>query len=143
MTEQEAAAVEVLRNFLAALNRQDLDAATSYFADDCVFETPRGRRPWGRRIHGKEALRVALDRQFARFPDGRYLGDEHWVCGSRGVSKWTLSGTKPDGEPVEFWGCDLWEFGEGKIVTRNSFWKIAPAVRDTADPADPPGRAHS
>jgi ketosteroid isomerase-like protein len=54
MTDDEAtsATEEILRALLSALNRQDLDAVMSFFAEDCVFETPRGRRPWGRLLVG-------------------------------------------------------------------------------------------
>jgi ketosteroid isomerase-like protein len=126
MTDEEPAAPtqETLRSFLIALNRQDLDTAMSFFAEDCVFETPRGRRPWGRRLHGIENVRRALEAQFGRIPDARYVDDEHWVCGSQGASEWTLVGTKPDGEEVEFRGCDLWQFRGDKIVRRSSFWKF-------------------
>jgi ketosteroid isomerase-like protein len=114
---------ETLRAILRALNHRDLDAVMSFFAEDCVFETPRGRRPWGRRLHGIENVRRALDAQFGRIPNARYVEDEHWVCGSHGSSEWTLVGTRPNGEEVEFRGCDLWEFREDKIVRRSSFWK--------------------
>jgi ketosteroid isomerase-like protein len=42
--------VEVLRQVLDGFNRHDLDAIMSCFADDCVFEAPRGPDPWGRRF---------------------------------------------------------------------------------------------
>ena len=126
MTDEEAAfpITEILRSFFTALNHQDLDTVMSFFAEDCVFETPRGRRPWGRRLHGIENVRRALDAQFGRIPDARYVEDEHWVCGSHGSSEWTLVGTKPNGDEVEFRGCDLWEFRGDRIVRRSSYWKI-------------------
>jgi ketosteroid isomerase-like protein len=126
MTDDEAASPseEILHALFIALNRQDLDAVMSFFSEDCVFETPRGRRPWGRRLHGIESVRRAFDAHFGRIPDGRYVDGEHWVCGSRGSSEWTLVGTKPNGDAVEFRGCDLWAFREDKIVRRSSFWKF-------------------
>jgi ketosteroid isomerase-like protein len=113
-----------LRAVYRALNRQDLDAVMSFFADDCVFETPRGRRPWGRRLHGINDVRRAFGAHLGRIPDARYVDAEHRVCGTHGVSEWTLVGTKPNGDAVEFRGCDIWEFREGKIVRRSSFWKV-------------------
>jgi hypothetical protein len=42
-----------------------------------------------------------------------------------GFSEWTLRGTSPSGERVEVCGTDHLEFNdEGKIVRKNSFWKI-------------------
>ena len=80
---------------LTALNRQDLDTAMSFFAEDCVFETPRGRRPWGRRLHGIENVRRALERAVRSHPDARYVDDEHWVCGSQGPRSGPSSGRSP------------------------------------------------
>jgi hypothetical protein len=41
-----------------------------------------------------------------------------------GFSEWTLTGTTPEGERLEVRGTDHLEFGEGKIIKKNSFWKI-------------------
>ena len=45
----------VMKGFLEAFNRHDLDAIMDYFAEDCVFYMPRGARPRGDRSGGKEA----------------------------------------------------------------------------------------
>jgi ketosteroid isomerase-like protein len=50
--------------------------------------------------------------------------DRHWLCGDRGVSEWTLRGTRRTGEAIEVRGCDLLEFVDGKISRKDSFWKI-------------------
>jgi ketosteroid isomerase-like protein len=146
MTDEEAAhpTTEFLQAFLTALNRQDLDEVMTFFAEDCVFETPRGRRPWGRRLHGLEDVRRALDAQFGRIPDARYVEAEHWVCGSHGSSEWTLVGTKPNGEEVEFRGCDLWEFRGDKIVRRSTYWKfLGEQMPGLAAPPGPAGPIYS
>ena len=48
----------------------------------------------------------------------------HWTCGDRGVSEWTIRGSQSTGEPIEVRGCDLFEFTDGKISRKDSFWKI-------------------
>jgi SnoaL-like domain len=60
----------------------------------------------------------------AASPDVYYSNDRHWVCGKMGFSEWTLMGTTPSGEQVEVFGTDHLEFREGKIIRKNSFWKI-------------------
>jgi hypothetical protein len=40
------------------------------------------------------------------------------------VSEWTIRGTRSTGEPIEVRGCDLFEFTDGKISRKDSFWKI-------------------
>ena len=39
--------VEALRQVLDGFNGHDLDAIMSHFAEDCVFDSPRGARPVG------------------------------------------------------------------------------------------------
>ena len=117
--------VELLRQVAAAFNRHDLDAIMAAFSDDCVFESPRGPDPWGTRFAGKSEVRNGLAARFTGIPDVHYGDDEHFACGDRGVSEWTLTGTTTDGERLEVRGCDLWTFdADNKISRKDSFWKI-------------------
>jgi ketosteroid isomerase-like protein len=120
----DAANADVLREVTDAFNRHDLDGIMSFFADDCVLDTPRGPDPWGRRFVGKAEVREGLGARFKGIPDVHYGDDSHFICGNRGVSEWTLTGTTVDGEPIEVRGCDLWTFRDYQIVLKNSFWKI-------------------
>ncbi|HEX6699361.1 MAG TPA: nuclear transport factor 2 family protein [Gaiellaceae bacterium] len=117
--------LEILHEVLDAFNRHDVDAIMSYFAEDCVFESPRGPDAWGRRFVGKEEVRRGLAARFEGIPDVHYGDDDHFACGERGVSEWTISGTTREGERIEARGCDLWSFDDrGKITRKDSFWKI-------------------
>lgn len=120
----ESATRELLKEFLQAFNRHDLDAIMSYFADDCIFYMPRGSAPRGDRYVGKEQVRAGLARRFEGIPDVHYGDDQHWVCGDFGVSEWTLTGTSTLGKTLEVRGVDLLEFDRGKIIRKDSFWKI-------------------
>lgn len=122
MAEQPT--VELLRRFLDAFNRHDLDSIMGYFADDCVFYMPRGTNPRGDRFVGKNQVRAGLARRFEGIPDVHYGNDQHWVCGDVGVSEWTLTGTSVSGQRIEVRGVDLLEFARGKITRKDSFWKI-------------------
>ena len=116
---------DVLRAVLDAFNRHDLDAIMGFFADDAVFESPRGADPWGTRFVGAAAVRAGLAKRFAGIPDVHYGNDDHFLSadGRRGVSEWTLTGTTTDGERIEVRGCDLWTFEDGRIVRKDSYWK--------------------
>ena len=116
--------VELLREFLGAFNRHDLDAIMRYFADDCVFYMPRGAGPRGDRFVGKQEVRAGLARRFEGIPDVHYGEDRHWVGGDFGVSEWTITGTSVAGKRLEVRGVDLLEFVDGKITRKDSFWKI-------------------
>jgi ketosteroid isomerase-like protein len=116
---------DVLKAFLDAFNRHDLDSIMSFFADDCVFYMPRGAKPRGDRFIGKDEVRAGLAKRFEGIPDVHYGDDRHWVCGDDfGVSEWTLTGTSAAGERIEVRGADLLEFANGQITRKDSFWKI-------------------
>ncbi len=116
--------IETLEQILDAFDRHDLDAIMAYFSEDCSFDFPRGPEPWGQRFVGKEQVREALAGRFKGIPDVHYGDDRHFVVGDRGVSEWLLTGTTLAGVALKVRGCDLWEFRDGKIVRKDSYWKI-------------------
>lgn len=124
MAQPQSVSVETLKAIADAFNAHDLDAIMEHFAEDCSFDMPRGREPWGQRFTGKAAVRAGLASRFQGLPDVHYGDDRHWVCGNRGVSEWLLTGTAPDGRRVRVRGCDLWEFRDGKVIRKDSYWKI-------------------
>ena len=115
---------ELLKGFLEAFNRHDLNAIMDYFAEDCVFYMPRGSAPRGDQFVGKDQVRAGLAKRFEGIPDVHYGEERHWVCSDFGVSEWTLTGTSVSGKKLEVRGVDLLEFSEGKITRKDSFWKI-------------------
>jgi len=118
---------ELLKQFLDAFNRHDLDDIMEFFADDCVFYMPRGAGPRGDHFSGKAAVRAGLAKRFEGIPDVHYGDDRHWVGADFGVSEWTLTGTTVAGERLAVRGVDLLEFVDGKITRKDSFWKILSA----------------
>jgi ketosteroid isomerase-like protein len=124
MDESASVQLETLRAIADAFNRHDLDDIMSYFADDCVLEMPRGPEPWGSRLVGREQVRQGLASRFEGLPDVHYGDDRHWVCGDFGVSEWLLTGTTPSGDRVKVRGCDHWTFRDGKVIKKDSYWKI-------------------
>jgi ketosteroid isomerase-like protein len=113
-----------LEGFLDAFNDHDVDAIMSFFSDDCVLDMPRGPGPGGRRLVGKEQVREGIRSRLDGIPDIHYGDERHFACGDRGASEWTIRGTQATGEPIEVRGCDLFEFRDGKISRKDSFWKI-------------------
>jgi len=123
-TDDGPVEVETLERLLEAFNAHDLDRVMSFFGDDCVLEVPRGPDPWGQRLQGRDAVREGLAGRFAGLPDVHYGDERHWVAGNRGCSEWFLTGTGGDGTRIEVRGCDLFEFEDGKISRKDSYWKI-------------------
>jgi ketosteroid isomerase-like protein len=115
-----------LRQLCDAFNAHDLDGVMSHFADDCVLEMPRGDRPWGTRLEGRAAVRQALAGRFEGLPDVHYGSEQHFIdeSANTGISKWVLTGTRRDGQRIEVWGCDFYSFRGGKVIRKDSYWKI-------------------
>lgn len=109
-----------------AFNAHDIDAILACFASDCVLEMPRGSSPWGTRFTGKEEVRRGLAGRFAGLPDVHYADAQHFVdeAAQTGMSKWTVSGTTPEGKHVRANGCDFYTFRDGLVVKKDSYWKI-------------------
>jgi ketosteroid isomerase-like protein len=124
LTVDHDAKVGMLRAIAAGFDSHDLGRIMSFFAEDAVFESPRGTDPWGTRFTGKAAVREAFAGRFSGIPDVRYREDDHFVDGDRGASEWTLSGTTTAGQRIEVRGCDLWTFRDGQVVLKDSYWKI-------------------
>jgi ketosteroid isomerase-like protein len=124
MQTSETVTVETLVAICDGFNQHDLDAIMTFFAADAVLEMPRGPHPWGQRFEGTDAVRAALAGRFAGLPNVHYGDGRHWVCGDFGVSEWTLTGTTPAGQRLMVRGCDHWTFRDGKVVKKDSYWKI-------------------
>lgn len=109
-----------------AFNAHDLDRIMALFADDCVLEMPRGSQPWGSRFEGKESVRAALAARFEGLPDVHYGNGEHFAdpAANAGMSKWLLTGTARDGTKRRVHGCDFYTFRDGKVIRKDSYWKI-------------------
>ncbi len=118
---------EFLQDFADAWNRHDVDALMSFMTDDCVFEASAGPDVCGARYEGRAQVRAAFADVWATFPDAHWGGARHFVCGHRGVSEWTFTGTRTDGLHMEVNGCDLFTFRDGKIAVKNSYRKSRPA----------------
>jgi steroid delta-isomerase-like uncharacterized protein len=122
-TVTDEVTLEFLDAFAGAWNRHDVDALMTFMTDDCVFESSAGSHVCGTRYVGHDAVRRGFASAWEAFPDAQWLGALHFICGNRGVSEWTFTGTRRDGARVEVCGCDVFTFREGKIALKNSYRK--------------------
>ncbi len=119
-----AANLALLEALVEAFNAHDLDRVMGFFADDCSLDMPRGPSPWGSRFVGKEEVRKGLRSRFEMLPDVHYGDDRHWATDDRGVSEWLLTGTLSSGQAIAVRGCDHYEFRDGLVIRKDSYWKI-------------------
>jgi hypothetical protein len=88
------------------------------------YSTLRGQHPWGQRLIGKAQVREGLAGRFKGLPDVHYGEGRHFVSGNMGFSEWTVTATTPVGVRVEVRGTDHYEFLDGKVIRKDSYWKI-------------------
>ncbi|MGE0313332.1 MAG: nuclear transport factor 2 family protein [Lautropia sp.] len=117
---------DTLAAFSDAWNRHDADALMSFMSDDCVFMTAGGPDACGTRHEGRAAVRKAFAAAWETVPDAAWINGRHFVCGDRGVSEWTFTGTAPDGSRIETDGVDVFTLKDGKIQVKNAFRKARP-----------------
>ena len=120
--------IEFLQAFTDAWNRHDIEGLMSFMTDDCVFEAVGGPEACGARHEGRDAVRKAFAQAWASFPDAHWGNGKHFVCGDRGVSEWTFSGTAADGTRTVANGCDVFTFSNGRIAVKNAFRKARPPI---------------
>ncbi|MBW7925444.1 MAG: nuclear transport factor 2 family protein [Burkholderiaceae bacterium] len=117
-----------LQAFADAWNRHDAPALMGFMADDCVFEASAGPEVCGTRYVGREAVEAGFRDVWKTYPDAQWRSPRHFVCGDRGVSEWTFTGTRVDGTRVEVNGCDVFTFRDGRIALKNSYRKNRPPL---------------
>ena len=115
--------VEILDAFAKAWNRHDIEALMSFMTDDCVFQSSAGPHVCGTEWIGREAVGAGFRQAWTTYPDACGMHLAHFICGDRGVSEWTFTGTDQDGVPLEVNGCDVFTFRCNKIVLKNSYRK--------------------
>ena len=118
--------IEYLDEIQLGFNQHDVDAILSHFATDCVWLMARGpNAPEGQRCVGKEEIGTVLRTRYAQIPDMRWEEMRHWVCDeSKATSEWVVRGTPREGETFEYLGCDLWEFKDGLVTKKDTYWKF-------------------
>ncbi len=117
--------IELLDEIQDGFNRHDVDGILSHFADDCIWLMARGpNAPEGRRCVGKAEIAEVLSSRYAEIPDMRWEEMRHWICDdTKALSEWVVRGTPAGGEPFAYLGCDLWEFRDGMVVKKDTYWK--------------------
>ena len=116
--------LRILETLVEAFNEHDLDRIMEFFSDDCSLDMPRGKAPWGTRYVGKAAVREGIQSRFEMLPDVHFGDVRHFATETMGVSEWLITGKLRSGETIKVRGCDHYEFGDGKIVRKDSYWKI-------------------
>lgn len=113
----------LLIDIIDAFNSGDADHISACFAEDAELSIPHGPDPWGFQIVGRKAIRELYARRLEDIPDLRWQREEVFACGERGVMIITLNGRTRSGGTLNYRGCAVCTFRDGKILTMDSYWK--------------------
>jgi ketosteroid isomerase-like protein len=126
MKDDEKRNLLIITEVCDDFNRHDVDAILGKFTDDAIWLASRGTAPEGRRLSGKDQIRMMLDQRFTSIPDMAWTIHSHWVGGNRGCSEWTVTGNELNGNKLHWLGCDLWALQEDGLITcKDTYWKYA------------------
>jgi taurine dehydrogenase small subunit len=114
----------LLREISQAFNSRDVDRIMALFTDDCIFYMASGPEPVGRAVSGKAAVRKVLADRFKVIPDMNWERLDEYFLGDRAVTVWMVTGKAKDGTVLNYKGCDLYEFKDGLIHRKDTYWKI-------------------
>jgi len=107
-----------------AFNSRDADRIVKYFAEDAIFYMASGPEPEGRAVRGRREIRKVLADRFLVIPDMRWDALYGYKSGDRAVTVWRVKGHATDGTILDYQGCDLWEFRDGLVQNKDTYWKI-------------------
>ena len=78
----------------------------------------------GNPVRREECRSRRIQTRFEMLPDVHYGDARHFATETMGVSEWLVTGTLRSGETLAVRGCDHYEFRDGKVVRKDSYWKI-------------------
>ncbi|MBI2852307.1 MAG: ester cyclase [Chloroflexi bacterium] len=118
----------MVRRFMDAWNRHDLQALSEFYSNRIVRE---GRRV---RLEGKEELKSLWESVLHAFPDLSVDYRHQFSVGTHGVLEWVMRGThtgvydsrsgniQPSGKKVEWTGVSIWEFDDQGLILRERIY---------------------
>ena len=120
----EEQAMTVLRAFGKAFNKGDVDAILECVTDDFEWRLAEGdEAPDGKIVKGKEAVRAALEERDRTTKSMRFSETSVHFAGETVIGCFRATGEMTDGSNVDQRGVDIYEFRDGKIAVKDSYWK--------------------
>ena len=118
--------IQLLDEIHDGFNRHDVPDILSRFTDDGIWLMASGPvPPDGRVCRGKEEIGSVLSARYKKIPDMRWEEIQHWIVDdTKAISEWIVRGTFEDKSKLDCLGCDLWEFRDGLITKKDTYWKI-------------------
>lgn len=106
---------DVVRAWVNAFNRADLDMLTSFYADDAVNHQV-AQDP----VEGRDAIRAMFAREFAQ-AEMTCIPEHIFEDGDWAILEWH--------DPLGLRGCDFFHVREGRIILQRGYWDKLSVLR--------------
>jgi GNAT superfamily N-acetyltransferase/ketosteroid isomerase-like protein len=113
---EQAQRLEVVIALNDALNRRDVGAMMTCFADECVFENTYPP-PDGARYEGQAQVRAFWEEFFGASTHAHIATEELFACGDRCVMLWRYEWRNAQGEAGHMRGVDVYAF-QGSLISQ-------------------------
>ena len=111
-----------MEEMLESFNAHDADRILPKFGENGEFLMAAGPEPHGERFVGRKATSEVLRQRFSAVPDIRWVDAKMWIFDDRAVTEWRVQRTTANGR-LDCLGCDLWEFRNGKVLKKDTYYK--------------------
>jgi ketosteroid isomerase-like protein len=108
--------VEIVRAFIDAFNRGDMDAMFKDAPPDVEYDGSRAVGPWHGVYRGLDEVRRVVDEFVEGWDSVRLEPDEFIEVGEHVVVPWTMQGTGRDGIEVQARTTWVWTIRDGTTV---------------------------
>lgn len=124
VAEKHQITLDFLQSIGDAFNSRDVDQIMSFFKEDAIFYLASGPEPVGRSVVGKAAIKKLISDRFKTIPDMAWKRTGEFLAGDKAVTQWRVTGKSADGTKLDYQGCDIYEFKDGLIWRKDTYWKI-------------------
>lgn len=117
--ERQKALIEIVEQYMKALNTLDEAAYLALFTENCVVNDPYGVAEFLGEDGLKRFFKGMTDtwKYFEMRGDNFYPGD-----GNRLAVRWAVSATAKNGKAIDFSGVSIFYFAEDKISGLDAYW---------------------
>ena len=124
MPIDKAEALEVLKVFGRAFNQADVDGILGCVTDDFEWRLADGpNAPDAKVLKGRDEVRDALELRGDKYKSIKFSETELFYAEEQVVGRFRATGEYADGRPLDVRGIDIYDFRDGKISVKDSYWK--------------------
>jgi ketosteroid isomerase-like protein len=124
MPIDKAEALEVLKVFGRAFNKADVDGILGCVTDDFEWRLADGPdAPDAKVLKGSDEVRAALESRGDKYKSIKFSETELFYADEQVIGRFRATGEYADGRPLDVRGIDIYDFRDGKIAVKDSYWK--------------------